>query len=507
MAGLLSGGAALSPFLRIMPPSEPAQTGKKNILIIVFDALTAQNMSLYGYGRETTPNLQRLSERAIVYHNHFAAGNFTTPGTASLLTGVYPWTHRALQVAARIYAPVRSHSLFHAFARYHRIAYSHNPLADRLFYDLHGALDNHLDVERLLLNSDGMIQTLFRNDEDAASLSWARAVKQEPIGGSSYSLFLPSLYRGWRAGQVEDLEKSFPLGLPFIRVDNYFILEDAVDFVSSELGLSPTPFLAYFHFIPPHEPYRTRAEFYGRFRGDSFRPPEKPTDVFGGRTRTRPFLRAARREYDEYLLYVDAEFARLYQQLEDSGLLEDTWLIVTSDHGEMFERGIWAHTTPVLYQPVIRVPLLIFEPGRTSRLDIHTATSAVDLVPTLLSVAGEAPAPWAEGTVLPPFGQAADAKRSVFALEATANRRLAPLTVATLMLIRGRHKLMYFTGYPELGEDNQRVELYDLQADPEELENLASSQAQVTRTMLDELKAKLAEVNAPFEKASRSRGI
>jgi len=51
------------------------------------------------------------------------------------------------------------------------------------------------------------------------------------------------------------------------------------------------------------------------------------------------------------------------------------------------------------------------------------------------------------------------------------------------------------------------VELYDLQADPEELENLASSQAQVTRTMLDELKAKLAEVNAPFEKASRSRGI
>jgi membrane-anchored protein YejM (alkaline phosphatase superfamily) len=158
----------------------------------VYDALAALNMSLHGYGRETTPNLQRLSQRAIVYHNHYAAANFTTPGTASLLTGMLPWTHRALQIAAPIYKPLRAQSLFQAFEGYHRLAYSHNPLADRLFSDLKAGLENRIPLEELLLSSDGMIQSLFRRDEDIASLSWSRAVKQSQNGGVSSSLFLKS---------------------------------------------------------------------------------------------------------------------------------------------------------------------------------------------------------------------------------------------------------------------------------------------------------------------------
>ena len=67
----------------------------QNVVIVVFDAFSAHNISLYGYRRETTPNIARWAERAVVYHNHYAGGNFTTPGTASLLTGTYPWTHRA----------------------------------------------------------------------------------------------------------------------------------------------------------------------------------------------------------------------------------------------------------------------------------------------------------------------------------------------------------------------------------------------------------------------------
>ncbi len=65
------------------------------MVVIVFDAFSAYNISLYGYQRETTPNIARWAERAVVYHNHNAGGNFTIPGTASLLTGTYPWTHRA----------------------------------------------------------------------------------------------------------------------------------------------------------------------------------------------------------------------------------------------------------------------------------------------------------------------------------------------------------------------------------------------------------------------------
>ena len=98
------------------------------MLIVVFDAFSAYNISLYGYRRETTPHITRLAERAIVYHNHFAAGNYTTTGTASLLTGVYTWTHRAFQMYASVMDALQTKSIFHAFNDDYRIAYSHNPL-------------------------------------------------------------------------------------------------------------------------------------------------------------------------------------------------------------------------------------------------------------------------------------------------------------------------------------------------------------------------------------------
>ena len=74
----------------------------KNVLIVVFDAWSAHNISLLGYPRDTTPNLNRLAEHAIVYHNHYSTAPWTIPGTASLLTGVYPWTNRAFNSSGMI---------------------------------------------------------------------------------------------------------------------------------------------------------------------------------------------------------------------------------------------------------------------------------------------------------------------------------------------------------------------------------------------------------------------
>src|SRR5690348_16838419 len=79
--------------------NKPATAGPDaalpNVIIILFDAMTARNLSLYGYHRKTTSNFDKFAERATVYHSHDSAGNFTIPGTSSLLTGTYPWTHRA----------------------------------------------------------------------------------------------------------------------------------------------------------------------------------------------------------------------------------------------------------------------------------------------------------------------------------------------------------------------------------------------------------------------------
>src|SRR5512142_1327858 len=95
LGSLVSGAFAVSR-LASHVPLQQAASARPNILIIVFDAMSAKNLSLYGYRRKTTPNLERFARRATVFNQHYSPGNFTTPGTASLLTGLYPWTHRAI---------------------------------------------------------------------------------------------------------------------------------------------------------------------------------------------------------------------------------------------------------------------------------------------------------------------------------------------------------------------------------------------------------------------------
>jgi arylsulfatase A-like enzyme len=185
-------------------------------------------------------------------------------------------------------------------------------------------------------------------------------------------------------------------------------------------------------------------------------------------------------------------------KLESSGLLTNTWVVLTSDHGEMFERGIAGHLTPVLYEPVIRVPLLIFEPGRTTREDIHVNTSAVDLLPTLLQVTGQKQAGWSEGVVLPPFSTSHDTGRSVYVLQARKSGESNPIHEATIALIKEQYKLMYFFGYKQLGAGNERLELYDVRNDPEELNDLATSKKEITSELLREIKSKLSDVNQPY---------
>src|SRR5690349_15640004 len=124
LAGLLSLGASIPSTEKLIPLANQPQGKPKNIVVIVFDAFSAYNIPVYGYERITTPNIGRLSKRAIVYHNHFAGGNFTSPGTASLLTGVLPWTHRASRANAKVAKPFVSRTLFSVFQNYYRIAYT-----------------------------------------------------------------------------------------------------------------------------------------------------------------------------------------------------------------------------------------------------------------------------------------------------------------------------------------------------------------------------------------------
>ncbi len=500
--------------LSVLPPAflaapfiqEPAaplnNTGAKNIIVIVFDALSARNVSLYGYPRRTMPNLERISERATVYHQHFAGGNFTTPGVASLLTGTYPWTHRAVGPGTTIVADRAKYNLFHAFEGYYRLAYSHNNFVNALLRQIRADVDEIKPQKDLFVRNPLAFDRLFPWDTDIASVAWQRAVKKGE-SGYAYSLFLSEIYGKLAQGQMRDLRALFPRGITRIGEDDYFLLEEAIDWVVSRVTRTPQPFIGYFHFLPPHRPYCPRREYFGAFDNDSIGYwLDKPKHIFNQNANDNPvslkYQATQRRWYDEFILYADAELGRLYDALQASGILENTWVIFTSDHGEMFERGIFGHRTPALFQPVVHIPLVILQPGQRQRRDIYTSTSAVDLLPTLLHLTGQPIPDWTEGQVLPPFAEPVPG-RNVYAVEAKYSDPHKPLRPVSAMLVKENYKLTYYAGYEVLGNSGTRFELYDLQADPEELTDLYPQQPAIAARLQGELLESLQRADQPYQ--------
>ncbi len=332
-----------------------------------------------------------------------------------------------------------------------------------------------------------------------AKSSWNRTIRRND-DGFAYSLYLSNLYEKLeedRQIKQAEIKSQYPRGIT--KNGHFpFLLEQAIDGIGALLPSLQKPFLGYFHFFPPHDPYNTHRDFCGHFEDDGYEPISKPVDIF--HDRNQPFdANNIRREYDEFILHVDREFGRLYEHLVENGFLDNTWLILTSDHGEMFERGLIGHDTPLLYEPLIRIPLMIFEPGRRTRTDVHVPTSTIDILPTLLHVTGQHSVDWTEGVVLPPFSNSyTSLNRSNYVLEAKHNDKNAPFTVATTALIKENFKLLYFFGYDELGPGGERIELFDLEKDPVELNNIYLTKPETGKYLLHEMKTKLAKVNAPY---------
>jgi arylsulfatase A-like enzyme len=455
-------------------------------------------MSLHGYQRQTTPHLARFAERANVYHAHYSAGNFTTPGTASLLTGVYPWSHRALHRDGQVTKVYEDRNLFALFGEsYNRIAYPQNTLAHLLLDRFREHIDIYLPPEEFGLIGGTLPSLLFSGDPNIAYRSFEKLLFRDwSYPGSLFFAFADKLklLTQERVRQRE-LTERYPKGAAtMIQYKWQFLLEDVIDGLQHLLSSAGQPYLAYLHLFPPHEPYRPHRDFIGFF-DDGWKPTRKPPHALS-HGHSQEALDELRTEYDEYLAYTDAEFGRLYDFLDRSGILNTSYVIITSDHGQLFERGVHGHITELLYEPVIHVPLLMSRPGQQRRQDITVTTSGVDLLPTLLHLIGEAIPEWCEGQIVPASSaEPSRGERSIFVVEAKHNQIHQPLTRGTVALIRDRHKLIHYFGHD--GYDNV-YELYDLENDPEELEDVYPLQGPVARDLQNELDQKLREVNQPY---------
>lgn len=477
-----------------------SKTGQ-NVLIFVFDAFSAHHLPFSGYGRNTMPYLSSLLDKAIVYHNHYATSNFTTPGTASLLTGTYPWAHRAFNINGKVTSQFVDRNIFSVFDEYSRMGYSHNPYVNNFFLQFREHIDLLTSKHDLFLNYSYLFDVIPENDWEVVRFTKRYVIPptQFPLVSSLYLRQLFSKLDDHRKGRVEEIYSDiYPGGIPAVDQNYYFLLEHAIDLTAAQIQQQTQPFFGYFHYFPPHDPYRYRYEFNSDFEKDDYPLVDKPLNLFSGDfDPDKIYIKNLR--YDRSILYLDFEFNRLYKWLESNGFTENTWIIFTSDHGELFERGVIGHTTPYLYEPLIKIPLVIFEPGRTGRLDIHTRTSATDILPTVQHLTGYQPQNWIEGQILPPYNSTDLENRSVFSIDARENPRSQPLETYSAALIKENFKLIKYIGYQELDAGSSLYEFYDLENDPQELNDLADAAPQEMKGLIQELDIKIEEVNAPYK--------
>jgi len=482
----------------LVGPSGPSGAGNPhNIIVLVLDAWSASHLALYGYGRQTMPNLEQFASRATVYHRHYSEGTFTVPGTASLLTGLSPWTHRALALGGEITSKHRDHQVFHVLSGSHfTLGFSQNQFADLLLSQADGDLNRRLpaasfSLQRALVYSSD----LFTNDPRGAHASFEKDIFRRDTGGDA-SLFLSPLRSlvQWRATRALNQEylSTYPKGLP--ASPDLFRLEDVVDGVLEILGNLHEPCFAYVHLFPPHGDYAPRRGFDHLFE-DSSTAPRKPDHPLVTDAQSYSRQENQRRDYDQYLASWDSELSRLFEYLESSGLTDTSYIFVTSDHGELIERGVIGHFTPLIYEPLVHVPLIVSQPGQTERVDIRTVTGNMDILPTIASLAGgELPA-WAEGRLLPGFGGIPDEDRSMYSMDAKTNSAFGRLERLSMSLLKHDHRLTLYR-YPD--SHYEEFELYDLASDPEEMIDLYPAQPALAGALRDELLDKIAEVNRLF---------
>jgi len=465
-----------------------------NVIIILFDAMSARNLSVHGYPRPTSPALERFAERATVYHSHYSAGNYTIPAVASLLTGTYPWKNRAINHRGAVKHSMIENNIFRVLGSdYYRLAFPQNFWANLILAQFQEDIDVLLP-SGAFAELNYLLSDYFPNDKNMAARAlddFAFNIADEPP-----SLLLGSLQRmlySWESNRLST--NGYPEEIPHdVNYPINFRLEDVFDGLISLFPELPSPFFTYLHLLPPHTPYRPSDRFFNTFR-DGMKPTRKPVHKFADGTPNSE-LNLARRLYDEYIASLDWELSRLMNSLESQGVLENSYVIITADHGEMFERGEKGHSTPLLYDPVVHIPLLISAPGQKTRRDVYAPTNSVDLLPTFAQLTGKPIPAWCDGKPLPGLGGEDDLERSTYSVEAKLSPANGLLTKATVALWKGDQKLIYYTGY----EQEDTFELYNLSEDIEELNDLYPAQPVIAKRMKEELLEAFLIANKPYLK-------
>jgi arylsulfatase A-like enzyme len=442
LAGL---GLASATLYLDSPPSIPAlkagsASKRPNVLLVVLDTVRADHLSLYGYQRHTTPNLETWAREGIRFRNAISPADVTLSSHASMFTGLYTSWHGAhptpdasdlgrLEPSFRTWAEILSeagYSTLAVLANYGYLRPEFGVAQGFGFYDVRwpvktmGSAD-HSSLRKLLRP---VLDCLVPTDE---------------------------LDRQYRRGDQ--------------------ITDGGLRIIKAMQGRS-NPFFLSLNYMDAHDPYA---------------PPPPYRDLFPGRIASFDRSRAAelRRElakhrrprdadailnhivsqYDAGIAFMDSELKRLFEGMKQVGLYDNTLIIVTSDHGEAFgEHDDFGHPASV-HQELVHVPLLIKYPRSVpseAGQQIEATVSGIDLLPTVLDTVGIPLPANLQGRSLRTLGPGDDTRvvmaESFLDSHLVRSRRRTDLVQRALY--QGQRKL--------IGSTSGQMELYDLQLDPAE---------------------------------------
>ncbi|WP_136602529.1 sulfatase [Salinigranum halophilum] len=329
----------------------------QNVVLVTIDSLRADCASP---DTELMPNLAALADHGVSYEQAFSNGYSTPVAFPAILTGTHPAQYGGYEYMSDRRPFLARHLHEHG---YHTTAFHSNPhLRTGRNYDT--GFDDYADFENTTDTGSSLRYLVTRNlDSDSRLYSLLRR---------AYQLFRSS------SGSADYLQA------PAMNSRAFRWLDETWD--DSRL------FFLWNHYMDVHYPFYPPEEYVDAPRGRNLSTRRRLT--LNGRMHEDPSALTERDKqdlralYEGEIRYMDDYLGRFLTGLENRGLLDDTLVVVTSDHGELFgEYGQYGHP-PVLHDELLHVPLVMAGPEVPRGMSVDQQTALVDLAPTISSILG-----------------------------------------------------------------------------------------------------------------------
>ena len=420
-----------------------AKESAPNVLVIVVDTLRADHMSLQGYERNTDPNMTRLASEGVMFENAYATSSWTLTAHASLFTGRWPYEHKA---------------------------------------DGGRSLDDTYPTIAGALSARGYRTGAFNGNFKTVTKHWGFArgfAHFEDYYQTIPQLAVSSFYG--RFLEYYALHKVFGMEFSIDRRWAPGINKSALDWIDKD---PEKPFFVFINYFDVHAPYISpECARFSNFKnpGGLVNTDWTTADIYNPKTPEQ--IQGEIDAYDGGIYYTDQQIQNLLDELNQRGVLENTIVVVTSDHGELFgEHGLWEHHNS-LYKPVIHVPLIIWHPGSVPQgMRISTAVSNVSIPVTVLDMLGYADQTEFPGPSL--VNLWTDTNSTAQWPDPIAEMAESSWVNPNHLSINGDMVSVVSDDWQYIEHEVNGVELYSLNEDPDQLNNLADENP----TMLDDLK-------------------